>query len=522
MAVDKKTREVLVKGYTEKAAASGGRIIERNVIREETKVQKTAVKKAEKRDVSRAILVRGTLAKKESLSESDAKKSMNSAILEGAFNSAATTIVNSYSIPFALALKATNIEIGFLNSLKALGETVSQIPGGTLPKYFSRKSVWVYSTLASRLLWLPILLIPFFGGSVAAFIVLLALASFFLTLRGPAWTSLIGDIVPQESRGRYFGRRNMITGVAGLLSALAIGNLLVVSNFETIFLVSILLGFAGVFYFLKIKEIRFRKVFHYGHSISLSPVSVGNSIRINRNLVVFTGFLSFMSFAVNIASPFFIVYMLKNLNIGYFWFTLVIITGGIVSMFAQPYWGKLADRYGEKKIITVTSVLMCLTPLFWLFVSSPVHVILVEVFSSFAVAGFDLINFNFLLAVTPAEKRPTYVANHTFVRGLAIVAGTLLGGILAQSFSSSAFLWLSGLQILFLASFLLRVSSLSLIPQIKNIITRENDLVPVTHVFWQAVAIEPIKGMTHVVSSATSYPYRLDEMKENIIRKIRK
>lgn len=521
MAISKKAREVLVKGYTTKSDSPKGRVIERNLIKKAIprEVQKP---KEKKKDDVRAILVKGTLAKKESLSEGEAKKSLRYAIYEGALNSASNTITNSYLTPFALALRATNIEIGFLNALKALAETVSQIPGGTLPKYFSRKSVWVYSTVISRLLWIPILLIPFFGGGVAAFIVLLALSHFFLGLRGPAWTSLVGDIVPQESRGRYFGRRNMIMGITGLLSILLIGNLLLFSNFQVIFFISVVLGLLSVLYFLPIKEIAFRRAFHYGHSISFNPGSIARAARINRNFVLFTAFLSFMSFAVNLAGPFFVVYMLKDLNIGFFWFTLVIAAGGLASIVSQPYWGKLADKYGEKKIISVTSILICFTPFFWLFVSSPVHVILVEFFAGFAVAGFDLINFNFLLAVTPAEKRPSYVANHTFIRGLAIVTGTLIGGIMAQGFSSSIFLWFGGLQILFLISFLLRISSLAMIPMIKDVITRESDKVPVTYVFWQAVAVEPVKGLSHAISSATAYPYKLEEMKEKIARKIRK
>ncbi|MBI2076429.1 MAG: MFS transporter [Candidatus Aenigmarchaeota archaeon] len=525
MVISRKAREVLVKGYTSKTAKvlTKKGIIERNVIKEEPKKTEMQHNQSiKKTDISRAILVRGTLAKKESLSEDKAKKSLRYAIFEGACNSASTTIVNSYSIPFALALRATNMEIGLLNALKSLAETVSQIPGGTLPKYFSRKSVWIYSTIISRLLWIPIILLPFLGGSVIAFIILAALANFFMALRGPAWTSLIGDIVPQDIRGRYFGRRNMVTGIAGLAAALVVGNLLLASNFQTIFSISVAIGFLAVFYFLRVEETAFKRVFHYGHSISFNPSSITSAIRINRTLVIFTAFLSLMSFAVNVASPFFVVYMLKDLNIGFFWFTIVIVAGGLISMASQPYWGKLADKYGEKKIMTVTSILVCLTPFFWLFVSSPVHVILVESFASFAIAGFDLINFNFLLAVTPAEKRPSYVANHTFIRGLAITSGTLLGGIMAQAFSSSVFLWISGLQILFLVSFGLRLLSLVMIPLVKDIITRESDLVPVTHVFWQAVAVEPVRGLSHVISSATAYPYRLEEVKEKIMRKIKK
>ena len=79
MAISKKARELLVKGYTTKTAKALTKkdIIERNVPKEEKREIKLIIKKTKKPDISRAILVRGTLAKKESLSEGETKKSLN-------------------------------------------------------------------------------------------------------------------------------------------------------------------------------------------------------------------------------------------------------------------------------------------------------------------------------------------------------------------------------------------------------------------------------------------------------------
>jgi len=462
-----------------------------------------------------ALLIKGTL-KGKTVEKSVVDKSLRAATLEGACIGSSNTIINSYMTPFALALGATNIQIGLLNSIRSLAETLAQIPGATLTKYSSRKSIWNYSTLLSKILWIPILILPLLGNGIFLFISLVALSHFFASLRNPSWTSLMGDLVSPEMRGRYFGKRNMIVGVAGLATALIAGNAIALLGFPFIFGVSIVLGFLAIYFFKDIYESKFQKVYHYSHSISFSPSNLLNTIRINRNFVLLTLFLSLMSFATNIAAPFFIVYQLRELNIGYGWFTVAIAFNALVALIAQPYWGKLNDRYGEKKILAVTSILVTLSPLVWLFVSTPVAVILAEGFSGFAFAGFDLTAFNFILAVTPAEKRPSYVANHAFFKGIAVVVGAFIGGIAAQHFAKSTFLWLAGLQIIFLLSLLMRLLALSLIHKIKDAAVRESDVVPVRYILWQAVAVEPMRGLSHVMQYATQYPYKIEEIKKKI------
>lgn len=463
-----------------------------------------------------ALLIKGTLKGKKQVEQSVVDKSMRYATLEGACIGSSNTIINSYMTPFILALGATNIQIGLLNAARSLAETLAQIPGATLTKYASRKSVWNFSTIISKILWIPVLFLPLLGNDIFLFIILVAASHFFASLRNPAWTSLVGDLVPPEKRGHYFGRRNMIVGIAGLATAIIVGSIIGILGFNFIFAISIALGFIAVYFFRRIYESQFTKVYHYSHSISFSPYNLVNAIKINKNFVMLTLFLGLMNFAINVASPFFIVYELRELGIGYGWFTIAIVFNALVALIAQPYWGQLNDRYGDRKMLAVTGILIALTPLIWLFVTTPAGVVLAEGYSGFAMAGFDLVAFNFILAVTPAEKRASYVANHAFFKGLAVVAGAFIGGIAAQQFASSRLFWLTGLQIIFLLSLALRLLSLALIPKLKDAAVRESDVVPVRYILWQAVAVEPVRGLAHTLSYATQYPYKLEDIRKKI------
>lgn len=464
----------------------------------------------------RAVLVKGGVFPKKKTYDEITKRSMRYSTMEGAFNSAGASIASTFITPFALALKATSNDIALLSSVRMLGETLAQIPGALLTRYFSRKTIWTMSSLVSRLLWIPVILLPFVnaGNPVHVFIALLFAISFFTALRAPAWSSLMGDIVPDEMRGSYFGRRNMLAGLAGLTATLAAGALLADYGFSFVFVLSVILGLLSIYFFAKMYEPPTPVIYHYRHSFTLNISDIITSVRVNRNFVVFTLFMASMSLAVNVAAPFFAVYMLRDLNISYLWFGALVAFEALVTLIFQPYWGKLSDRYGERKILAVTGAMVCIVPFAWLFVSSPFHILAVNFISSFAWSGFDLAAFNFLLAVTPSDKRPQYVANSMFLRGIATVAGMMAGGYLAMRVESSSLLWLYGLQIIFLASFLLRAVSLALMAFVRDVGVRQSDIIPVRYVFWRAVAVEPAQGLRHAVDYTFRYPYELAKVKK--------
>jgi SepF-like predicted cell division protein (DUF552 family) len=153
----------------------------------------------------------------------------------------------------------------------------------------------------------------------------------------------------------------------------------------------------------------------------------------------------------------------------------------------------------------ISGVLMSFVPLGYILSTNVWELVLVKVYDGFVWGAFDLVIFNYLLSVSPAEKRPTFIANHNFVSGAGTVLGALVGAILAYQFASTGFLMLYGLQAVFLLSLLLRLSSTVFLPKIADIETKM--CVPVKYVFWETVAIGPAKGIEHAITQALRYPY---------------
>ncbi|MBI4021532.1 MAG: MFS transporter [Candidatus Aenigmarchaeota archaeon] len=417
---------------------------------------------------------------------------------QGAFSTAGTQIVNTYATPLALSYRASHYEIGLLSSLISFASMIALIPGAKMiERIGSRKTVWVAASLLSRLFWIPLAALPFFipqGPSTFAVYVIiasLAASSFCLGFRWPAQSSMMADAVPRATRGRYFGKRNMIMGVSGLVSLLVAGQVLLVYGFGALFLVAVAVGMVSTFFIALIFETPFRSAFFYRRTFNLGIRDLPRSLAVNRNFFLFTVFILLFHFSVRITSPFFTVFMLEDLAIGYFWFAIAAVLRSGVEIFSHPYWGRLADRIGEKHMIRISSILIVVIPLAWVFAANPLEAVVIEMLSGFAWSAFDLSSFTMLIGVTPDRQRPRFLAIHNTLKELALLTGALVGGVLAQSFQGSTFLWFAGLQLLFLVGFVLRAGVLVLVPLLRDPrISRSGN-----GLFWEVVVFAPSRGV---------------------------
>ena len=450
---------------------------------------------------------------KQNLLEKKIEKSLDASIKEGTFASASSHLVWDYVTPYAISLGATNKEIGLLSVLQSLGNALAQIPGARMVGIMSRKTLWYITYIMSRVLWIPIFLIAFIPMyQVFALMILVFIITFMNGMRNPAWSSLIGDLVPQDRRGEYFGRRNMITGVAGLISLTLSGAIIVLFGFGVLFMLSVAIGLFSVFFFRRMYEPPVKTEFHYKHSFSFSPRDWIFSIRMHSNFAWFTTYICIVSFSIAMAAPFYAVFMLKYLDIGYLWYAILITLNVLVAIACQPYWGRFSDRYGDRPILIITSVAICFIPLIWFFTTDISLLIFVHVFDGFMFGGWTLVIFNFLLSATPAEKRTSYIANHTFLAGMATVGGTLLASFLIGYFEV-LLLGIATLTTIFFMSFAIRIASLTFLPRIHSTYVKQ-ETEPLSRLAWKLTVTEPAKAIYHALGHVYDVKWFAERMKE--------
>lgn len=375
-------------------------------------------------------------------------------------------LTQNFITPFALALKATTVQIGLLSSFPNFTMSFSQLTAPFLvDKAGSRKKTILPFVFIHAVMWTPLFLLPYFfqDSGVWLLIGLFTLLSVAGAITNPPWGSMMADMVHEEIRGRYFGFRGRIVTLTALVSSLAAGFLL--QHFTG----NIFLGFAIIFGGATICRLFSVLFISRMHEPPLVKQESGNSSLFHiiaglgkSNVGRFTIFMSMVYCSIMMAGPFFSVYMLEDLKIDYVTYTFINCASSVSSIIFLPFWGKRADRAGNLKIIKTTASLLPTLPLLWLVSGNPYYLIGVNVFSGFVWSGFDLSSINFLYDASPPETRTRQIAVFNSITSIAISIGALTGGYLAPhlpetfGYSLRTLFTLSGVLRAAIAFFMLR------------------------------------------------------------------
>lgn len=434
------------------------------------------------------------------MEEDAVKKSLKYSIYDGAAFSVMDGMTSSFLTPFAVALNASVSLIAALTYVPQLVGAFIQLFAAKIVEIVKdRRKILVVSSFAHAVLWIPLLLIPYTTPNQKYMLVVyVALQAIFAQLINPVWNSLMGDIVPKYERGRFFGIRNRVVGATSFIAALAAGLILNYFSPKNPFL-----GFAILFAMAFIARLLsgvFKGMMHDPpHGLAQEEkFSILDFIkRMDKtNYGHFVIYIVLFKLAVNIAAPFFAVYMLRDLGFTYFQFTVITAAELIASFLTMALWGRLIDSKGTKFVLYAGGMLTPLIPLLWLFSHNFYFLIFAELFSGAAWAGFNLSASNFIFDAVKPENRVRCIAYYKFFEGIAAFIGALLGGFLIGIIP--AWVFISSIPIVFLISGVLRLFiSLILLPTLKEARMIEID---VGHsLFKKYLTIRPSEGLVFEV-----------------------
>ena len=397
-------------------------------------------------------------------------------VAEGSATSISRNLGPSYITPFALAIGANSAQIGFLSSFAGLFSPLGQLFGSKMMEKQTRRTIVSRGTLIQILFWLPIISLSYFYwkgiGSQYLPYFLIAFFSIFIFAQGmkhPAWFSWIGDLVPEKERGKYFSKRNRTNGILGLTAFFIAAFLL--DYFKTRGLA--LLGFSIIFvmslFFREASHNFLRKIFSPKFKLKKGYYfSFWSFLKTYDNYGKFAVFQAAFYFSVMISAPFFAVYMLENLEFSYVTFTTVSMSSMVFYLLFVPLAGKFSDRYGNLKLFYVAGFLFPIVPLLWIFLKTPIFLILFPgLISGIANSAFIMSVTNFTYDSVSSQRRGLCVAYSSLLTGIGIFLGSVLGGLLIQysdiNFMEPIFF------VFLLSSILIFISSLIFLPHIKEI-----------------------------------------------------
>jgi len=365
---------------------------------------------------------------------------------------------------FAVELSAPNLAIGVLAAVPFFVQLL-QIPAVLLVERLrTRREICVWTAGIGRCFLLGAAAAPLFGAPTNIVVLTGSLIFYqgMAAIGGCAWNSWMRDLVPPEQYGRFFGQRTAATTAVAIIMAL-LGGLIIDAwkthipgqaafGYSFLFTLGALFGFIGVHLLRRTPDCPMAPREKAAHPVVLLSAPL-RDVNFQRLII----FLSSWNFAVNLAAPFFAVYMLKTL--GYSMTTILALTivSQLSNMAALPLWGALIDRFSNKAVLGIAAPLFLACTLGWTFTGLPwlqsfvLYVLVaIHVLMGVSTAGVGLASGNVVMKLSPAGQATAYLAANSVITSTFAATAPIIGGLGADFFSSRqltlALTWTGGHQ----------------------------------------------------------------------------
>src|SRR4051812_48674867 len=152
------------------------------------------------------------------------RRSMRASLVEGMLAEVVGALAGGTVLTaWAMHLGAGALELSLLAALPNLSQLV-RLPGAWLVERLRARRLAIPSIVASRLVLVVLVLLPWCGLDVArqraVLLAVAALSSVASIVGNCGWTVWMADLVPARVRGRYFGRRTAFATTASMISVL--------------------------------------------------------------------------------------------------------------------------------------------------------------------------------------------------------------------------------------------------------------------------------------------------------------
>jgi MFS family permease len=326
----------------------------------------------------------------------------------------------------------------------------------------------------------------------------------FASISGPSWNAWMKDLVPEKQLGTFFSRRSgnmqILNVIVSLLLAFIIDYVkdhypqYELTTYASMFITAGVIGITGALILSRTPEPQSYMPRENIFLLLKRPFKDANF----RKLLVFN---SAWVFALNIAIPFFAVFMLKELKLSMTYVIGLTVISQLCSIATIRMWGRFSDRYSNKTILAISAPLYILCIIGWCFVgiySRPwanlTLLVFIHMFTGIATAGINLSLLNIGMKLAPREHSIVYLSTKNIVTAVFSSVSPLIGGILADYFTGRSLVvnaeWkgrsmdkvlhlisLHDMNFLFLIGAVLAFISLEMLIRVKEVGEVEKDVV---------------------------------------------
>ncbi len=373
---------------------------------------------------------------------------------------------------WALFLGFTPLLVGVLGALPFVAHFV-QVPSAWMTRAHGGRRTALWTIGVSRQLPLLLVALPWLPVSEAsqrsALLAVAAVSSLLNVAGNNAWTSWMGELVPDRIRGRYFGRRTAFCALGSTVGALGAGLALDHARPGTgaglvlslLSLASCAFGAVTVLLLRRQHEPQLRIVLPQPTLRDVARPWIEPLAR--RALAFHVAWAA----AGGLAAAFYPIHMIANLRMGFA--RMALYTGGIalVRMLAAPLWGRALDRVGARPVLVACCFGLSFSPVLWLFPRAGLlwPLWLDALLCGVLLAGQGLASFSLPLNLSSRRARPFQLAAFAAAAGIATGVASAAGGALAEVLPANVALFgrpILSAQLLFLAGGVLRLGAAGL------------------------------------------------------------
>ena len=346
-------------------------------------------------------------------------------------------------LPVYLArIQASSFFISALTALPALVGVLFSLPASM---YVERHRDHVYLTTLFRfffrLTYVLVAFVPFLALGLQPWLIVLiwTIQAFPAAVVVPAWTSVVGAIVPPARRPAVNGGRWALLSVVTAVCVAGFGKLLDLRaipfpwNYQFVFFISAIAGFVSLGYFSRIKMPQTQPVIPPARRSLRERLSeLIQPMLQSPDFMKYNWATFFVRLGAALPVALFSIFWVRELHASD---TII----GLRTTIAQAslvagyfLFGRLAARRGHREVLILSSVGVALYPIATAFIHQDWWLLPVAVLWGFFTGGVDISFFEGLLETTPPDKRASFAALNAAFANLAVFAGPLLGSALAE------------------------------------------------------------------------------------------
>ncbi len=285
---------------------------------------------------------------------------------DGLVSNTSESFILNFTNPFALALGATNAQMGIMSSLANLAAALALLPGARLDERVqSRRRIVVATSVIHRLLLIAIAMLPLLFGEAAiyVFMALVACAASsrnWATLPGPRAHRRPGAAAHPRALFRlqehrpWPGRADRHPLAGRLAESIGLPG-----GYQVSFVLAALIGLARHDHLQPHSD---PPPYSPPTEVAAETQPILDLLRSHPRFAAFSAVAVLWNLSIMVAGPYFSVYIVRDLGAGPTLIGLLAASASLFNIVGQRLWGQLNDRKGPNGS-GVTGLLIPLVPM---------------------------------------------------------------------------------------------------------------------------------------------------------------